>query len=268
MPTATTVVTKILPPEQARLIEKTEIAIDKWLAGIATIAAPYISEMTVGSIRTLEQSIPWHEIERQGRGYLEPELVVNVDIGARCAMRRLPDMPIWPSQSLPVVQWAEEHAAKQVTLVTEETKLAIRETMVKRLAEGMPSKQLATEIRSQIGLNAPQAKAHTAFKAGKVNRATGEIVKPSVRQIKIDLNNKIRQRATMIARTETSLAYSEGHVQGYKQRGIQTLEFNAAGDACPICQPLNGNAYPVIDASGVIPVHPNCRCVWLPGQAV
>ena len=27
---------------------------------------------------------------------------------------------------------------------------------------------------------------------------------------------------------------------------------------------LNGREFPVDEARGVIPVHPNCRCVWVP----
>ena len=43
-------------------------------------------------------------------------------------------------------------------------------------------------------------------------------------------------------------------------------EFQTAGDdrVCPQCAALNGEIYKVEDARGVIPVHPRCRCNWLP----
>jgi hypothetical protein len=33
---------------------------------------------------------------------------------------------------------------------------------------------------------------------------------------------------------------------------------------CPKCEHLEGNVYSLDEASGIIPVHPQCRCCWLP----
>lgn len=77
-------------------------------------------------------------------------------------------------------------------------------------------------------------------------------------------------RAARIARTEVIRAYADSTLNTYKQSGIDGVtvlaEFSTAGDGqvCPECQALEGKVYSQSEASGVIPVHPNCRCAWLP----
>ena len=77
-------------------------------------------------------------------------------------------------------------------------------------------------------------------------------------------------RATTLARTEIIRAYAEATLQEFKNWGVEGVtakaEFQTAGDdrVCPICEHLQGRVYTLEEASGVIPVHPKCRCCWLP----
>lgn len=77
-------------------------------------------------------------------------------------------------------------------------------------------------------------------------------------------------RAMRIARTEVIRAFADSTLNTYEQAGIDGVtvlaEFSTAGDdqVCPECQALEGKVYSMDDASGLIPVHPNCRCAWLP----
>lgn len=71
-------------------------------------------------------------------------------------------------------------------------------------------------------------------------------------------------RSLRIARTETIMASNEGALWGYAESGVvQRSEFFPAPDACEECESLIGE-YPLEEAHGMIPVHPSCRCVWLP----
>lgn len=76
-----------------------------------------------------------------------------------------------------------------------------------------------------------------------------------------------RGRAFMIARTETSQAASEGALRGYTESGVvKRAQFLSAGEDdwdCD-CPGLDGTEFPLSKASGIIPVHPNCRCTWIP----
>lgn len=77
-------------------------------------------------------------------------------------------------------------------------------------------------------------------------------------------------RARLIAQTETIRAHAEGALNEYAQAGIDGVvvlaEFTTAGDdqVCPECDALGGEVYTIERARGVIPVHPRCRCAWLP----
>ena len=78
------------------------------------------------------------------------------------------------------------------------------------------------------------------------------------------------RRAEMLARTEIIRAYAESTLQEYKNWGVEgvtaDVEFKTAGDdrVCPECEDLDNQVFTLDEASGVIPVHTNCRCCWIP----
>lgn len=69
-------------------------------------------------------------------------------------------------------------------------------------------------------------------------------------------------RARMIAATEVTRAYAEGHRQSYKVAGLKRWRWYTAVDerVCPTCGPRHGRTYP-LDAA-IPPAHPRCRC-WI-----
>jgi len=79
-------------------------------------------------------------------------------------------------------------------------------------------------------------------------------------------------RARTLARTETIHAHSESTLNRYEQimgpdaEVTGRAEWETAGDSrvCPICAGLEGTTRSLDDARGLIPIHPNCRCTWLP----
>lgn len=77
-------------------------------------------------------------------------------------------------------------------------------------------------------------------------------------------------RARVLARTEVIAAHAEAALNTYREAGVEgvtaVVEFATAGDdkVCPQCQGLEGKIYSIEEAAGVIPVHPNCRCTWIP----
>lgn len=79
-----------------------------------------------------------------------------------------------------------------------------------------------------------------------------------------------RQRAEMIAATETTRAAAEGQLISYRESGVvEYVQWHTAADerVCPICGPNEGFDAPV-DSPTVngeqIPAHVNCRCWWVP----
>ena len=85
-----------------------------------------------------------------------------------------------------------------------------------------------------------------------------------------------RQRAMMIARTETARAMTNGRLQSYANYGVEKIKILTAGDTnvCPICLEaayiFNGEMnidnvageriWNITDANKLVPFHPNCRC--------
>lgn len=79
-------------------------------------------------------------------------------------------------------------------------------------------------------------------------------------------------RGRLLARTAIVRAHAEGQLEEMQRLGVEEvtgeaeLEFMTAGDhrVCPRCRALEGNRYTIREARGVIPVHPSCRCAWVP----
>lgn len=81
-------------------------------------------------------------------------------------------------------------------------------------------------------------------------------------------------RARTLARTETIAAHAEATLNTYEDAGVEgvrvSAELQTAGDdaVCPECEALeartSSDPIPISEARGMVPVHPNCRCAWLP----
>lgn len=77
-------------------------------------------------------------------------------------------------------------------------------------------------------------------------------------------------RARVIARTEIINAHAEASLNMFEEAGVIGVEVEAelatAGDeaVCEECEALEGQVYSIEEARGLIPVHPNCRCAFLP----
>lgn len=78
------------------------------------------------------------------------------------------------------------------------------------------------------------------------------------------------KRATVMARTEVIRAHHSATINTYREAGIDGVEIEAewstAGDTrvCARCASREGQVYSLDKAEGMIPLHPQCRCVALP----
>ena len=78
------------------------------------------------------------------------------------------------------------------------------------------------------------------------------------------------RRAELLARTEIIRAFTEAALQEYKNWGVEGVnvqaEWRTAGDdrVCSICSSMEGQVFTLEEASGKIPAHPACRCIFLP----
>jgi SPP1 gp7 family putative phage head morphogenesis protein len=72
-------------------------------------------------------------------------------------------------------------------------------------------------------------------------------------------------RANRIARTEIISASNFGAVEGYKEVGVEKVEFYTAMDerTCELCDTYHEQIFGIGEGM-TPPLHPNCRCVLLP----
>lgn len=96
--------------------------------------------------------------------------------------------------------------------------------------------------------------------------AQGESTDQIKRRIRDYYHNGYERRANLVARTEVIAASNEGALEGYESEGVLKAEFYAALDerTCEECMSFHGQVYPIAESHGMIPVHPQCRCVFTP----
>lgn len=129
------------------------------------------------------------------------------------------------------------------------------EMMAARTFEGM--KGLSSTVKT--GLNRELVNALT------YGQGVTETARNISKQLNVDYN-----RALRIARTEIIHAHAEGQLTAFAELGIDEVgaevEWSTAGDGrvCPQCAAMQGKIFKVKDAEGLIPLHPNCRCSWIP----
>jgi len=95
----------------------------------------------------------------------------------------------------------------------------------------------------------------------------GEDMRKLAKRVRDTFNNCDRVRSILIARTETIMASNEGALLGYQESGVvEKVEFYAALDErlCDDCNDMHGEVFNLAEAHGIIPLHPDCRCTWIP----
>lgn len=101
--------------------------------------------------------------------------------------------------------------------------------------------------------------------------AAGKGPREVARELVKEIEGMTNKRALTLARTEIIHVHAEGQLDSFDRLGIEELqveiEFSTAGDdrVCPICQSMEGQIFKDTgSARNIIPLHPNCRCAWIP----
>jgi SPP1 gp7 family putative phage head morphogenesis protein len=85
---------------------------------------------------------------------------------------------------------------------------------------------------------------------------TADLMRETIDQLK-------GYQAERLARTETIRAREEARQIVFQDSGVQEVEWVVADSPCEECDPLAGQVFPV-DEAPAIPLHPNCRCTYVP----
>lgn len=157
----------------------------------------------------------------------------------------------------------EEEIKKNAVELGLHLSLSLKETIRQSLIEGLQENETIPELAKRIegGLDAV-----ATINVGAVVDEEGDVVRSAT-------TREITQAtaAEMIARTEANRAFNEGNLDALQQGGIEKVQWLLASDACEECLEASeadegddlGKTMSIDDASGEIPVHPNCRCTWV-----
>jgi SPP1 gp7 family putative phage head morphogenesis protein len=77
------------------------------------------------------------------------------------------------------------------------------------------------------------------------------------------------KRAEMIARNAVIIAFAEGQLTEFELWGVDEVGIMAEWQTmldekvCSRCSAMEGQLFTIDEARGMIPLHPNCRCLWI-----
>lgn len=103
--------------------------------------------------------------------------------------------------------------------------------------------------------------------------AEGKNPRTIARELVKDVANRVDAigitRARLIARTEVIRAHHQASIAEFKEYEVEGVsivaEWQTAGyEVCEECEALEGKTFSLDEIEGMIPLHPQCRCVAIP----
>lgn len=206
----------------------------------------------------------WEIIQNQGERTIKPAALEIMRTGGNAAYKHLAIAGSFDVLNVPAIKAVEKFCSKLVTDVTAQTKKGINTYVKHGIKQGYSMPKIARDLRPLVGLTGNQTQSIINYrKLLGVRRP--DLTAAQVNKAVMRYTDKThRMRMLNIARTETARAQNIGYVQGLEQVGVEEVELSAVLDACDECLALDKTRYKVGEASGIIPVHPRCRCAMLP----
>lgn len=241
------------------------------------------------SVAALERALRLHDYERVLRE-TNWEAIVNTELSPE-AVKILRDIleaagdatliPGEPGISFDIVNprafdWIRTETGNLITVINQDTLQAVREVIRRAFMDGSGPRVIAENIRDWIGLNARQQAALDKFRKDLIAKETsqGQVDKLVDRYYQ----KLLKDRATMIARTESLKAANEGYREQLRQAeeaglldsDVWEVKWLVTPDdkLCDRCQTMKNARRPIdgvyVDGeyAGMEgpPGHPNCRC--------
>jgi len=206
--------------------------------------------------------VDWETMESSGKSIIKPAYLSIMEKSGNLAREQGRIEASFDVINPRSVTWADKYSSELVTLVGKETKAGLRAIVTHGVKKGKTLTQIAKEIKSTgIGLNERQAKA--LLKYGDALETQGITGKLYQEKWKKYFDRLQRDRSKMIARTEVSRSANEGYLDSLEGTRYEEVELSSDADACSDCLDLAGQKFKRSEASGRLPVHPNCRCHWI-----
>lgn len=210
--------------------------------------------------------IDWEEIEAKGLLTIKPAILSIINKAGANTQLLFDATTPFDVVSVQATELAETITANMVREVTTETQKAIATIIRTEMTEGRSIPQIAKKLKPLVGLTEKQIISVANFEEKYIIRF------PEANQERIDravdrfAKKKHRQRTETISRTIASEANAEGSLNRYETEGVKVEWIAVTGnDFDPeFCQDNNGKVFTIAEARGMIPVHPNCECIFGP----
>lgn len=144
------------------------------------------------------------------------------------------------------------------------------------LRDALNSPEAVSKVRLLATRSFENLRGITSQMGAEMNRilAQGMVDGRGAEAIAKEMTDRIDElsdaRALRLARTEIVYTHAEGQLDAFEELGLEEVTVNAewstAGDdrVCPQCEEFEGQVFTIEEAHGKIPLHPNCRCAWIP----
>jgi len=221
-----------------------------------------------------EAAIDWQQFERELGALQNPVHDLMTESGKLATedLNKLGFKLLFDIINPRAVAWARDRVGNLIREVSEGTRQAIRQLIAAALERGGHPYDTARRIRQYIGLTERQMRALDNYWErlsieGLPARRVDEMVDAYARRL-------LRDRAKLIARTETIQAAAEGARESWRQAVDAGLlredewerEWITTEDdrTCEVCLAMDGKRAPINGAyengSGGPTLHPACRC--------
>lgn len=245
------------------------------------ILLPKVKEWMAWSIKTIQSGLghmrgrtptaktksitDWDKIKSEGVITLKPTLHEVLTNGGNSVMPRklVRKQERFDPIGVEAVAWANKHSTELVTQITKETMSGIRAYIADGVNAGKSVPTIARELRPLVGLTEKNIFAVANYHERLILDRPEYTAKVQREMAEVYARRLHRDRATMIARTETGNSLVEGQRQGYDQMGIKELERIEDPDCCDICAEHDGQIYTIAEAEGVLLEHPGCEGTWV-----
>lgn len=122
---------------------------------------------------------------------------------------------------------------------------------------------ISTQGTFQTQLNRASASAYTFSSSEWMKGSKPSVVKSVIKRSVLKGTDKKLQSLVSF---EIPKAFTEGQLAGFRMRGVRKVRTRAAGSkqfsSCSDCVKLASRQVDVSKASGVLPLHPSCFCIW------